>query len=471
VPTDEETRNPIKQWSNNVIEDMKKIFGESESIGKNVGDGFIKGLESSNVEAESNGVWEKVKEGWKNFWGIKSPSKVTQEMGEFIGEGFEIGIEESTQSIPEIFGEMITNIGKHLTAELPENIKKPIVKAVEDAVVIARSSFDRIKDFGINLWDGVKDFGIGTWNFIKGTGLEIGFFFKDLFTNPLDLLDRQLGKFLDNLKFTASVIAGVFSGIGSAIVGSSGVLSGAADAWKASQTDPETGEKKATVDLAGGITGVLTSLITSSSQFGELMEAINPILQKVADFFGRLLTPLIPIVTMIADALLPLLNLLEPFLLQITWLLEKVVTPIISFLSNLIITIYNTIAGVFNWVLGIIDSLPFVSVKYRLPTAENVNPATATTEEVTASGGGTQISEITGATRDLLTSLLSPLSSLDSLTGIGNRIYDLLEDRLVGGVTIGTINVTPANGESVSEATAREIEEAISERLAFMGAV
>jgi phage-related protein len=160
---------------------------------------------------------------------------------------------------------------------------------------------------------------------------------------------------------------------------------------------------------------------------------------------------------------------LEPFLLQITWLLEKVVTPIISFLSNLIITIYNTIAGVFNWVLGIIDSLPFVSVKYRLPTAENVNPATATQETQTqASGGGTQVSEITGATRDLLTSLLSPLSSLDSLTGIGNRIYDLLEERLVGGVTIGTINVT---GTSDNEANARAIEEAISERLAFMGAV
>jgi phage-related protein len=291
--------------------------------------------------------------------------------------------------------------------------------------------------------------------------------FEEMADNSISALSR-LASFAKGI---GGIVGGVAKGIGSAIVGSSGVLSGAADAWKTSQTDPETGEKKATIDLAGGITGVLTSLITSSSQFGELMEAINPILQKVADFFGRLLTPLIPIVTLIADALMPLLNLLEPFLLQITWLLEKVVTPIISFLSNLIITIYNTIAGVFNWVLGIIDSLPFVSVKYRLPTAETVNPATATAEESTASGGGTQVSEITGATRDLLTSLLSPLSSLDSLTGIGNRIYDLLEDRLVGGVTIGTINVTPANGESVSEATAREIEEAISERLAFMGAV
>jgi hypothetical protein len=245
-------------------------------------------------------------------------------------------------------------------------------------------------------------------------------------------------------------------------------VSGAWESAKTTTTDEE-GNKKTTVDLAGGVTGILTSLITSSTQFADLMDAINPILQKVADFFGRLLTPLIPIVTMIADALMPLLNLLEPTLMQITWVLEKIVTPIISFLSNLIISIYNTIAGVFNWVLGIIDALPFVSVKYRLPTADATPQATSESDTTTSSGGGTQISEITGPTRDLLTSLLSPLSSLDSLTGIGNRIYDLLEKRLVGGVTIGTINVTPRDGETISEATAREIEEAIAERLAFVG--
>lgn len=44
--------------------------------------------------------------------------------------------------------------------------------------------------------------------------------------------------------------------------------------------------------------------------------------------------------------------------------------------------------------------------------------------------GGSRISEITGPTRDLLLDTLSPLANLDSLTGIGNRIYDLLDARL-----------------------------------------
>lgn len=44
--------------------------------------------------------------------------------------------------------------------------------------------------------------------------------------------------------------------------------------------------------------------------------------------------------------------------------------------------------------------------------------------------GGRQVSEITGPTRDLLIDLLSPLANLGTLTGIGERIYSLLDERL-----------------------------------------
>ncbi len=92
--------------------------------------------------------------------------------------------------------------------------------------------------------------------------------------------------------------------------------------------------------------------------------------------------------------------------------------------------------------------------------------------------GGTQISEITGPTRDLLVTALAPLSSLDSLTGIGARIYDVLleiRDNVIvgptpalagvgGAVTIETINISTANGEPTE--ISRELVDAIDEELA-----
>ena len=90
-------------------------------------------------------------------------------------------------------------------------------------------------------------------------------------------------------------------------------------------------------------------------------------------------------------------------------------------------------------------------------------------EDSVSARAGRQISEITGPTRDLLTNLLSPLRALDSLTGIGNRIYDLLDERLMphSGVTIGEINI---NGTNLSQAEMIEaLEEALGERVAFAG--
>jgi hypothetical protein len=89
-------------------------------------------------------------------------------------------------------------------------------------------------------------------------------------------------------------------------------------------------------------------------------------------------------------------------------------------------------------------------------------------EEAKSYSGGTQVSEITGPTRDLFVNLLSPLASLNSLTSIGNRIYDLLDERLGSplGVNIGEINIY-GNADVNAEALADELEEILAGRMAF----
>ena len=89
--------------------------------------------------------------------------------------------------------------------------------------------------------------------------------------------------------------------------------------------------------------------------------------------------------------------------------------------------------------------------------------------------GGRQISEITGPTRDLLVDLLSPLASLDSLTGIGNRIYDLLDARLTEGgglaaASVGGGDIVFESGaitvQGTPETAVDDMYEAIAERFA-----
>lgn len=100
---------------------------------------------------------------------------------------------------------------------------------------------------------------------------------------------------------------------------------------------------------------------------------------------------------------------------------------------------------------------------------------------------GRQVSEITGPTRDLLTDLLTPLVSLNTLTGIGERIYNLLNERLpmpgmqlasVGAVGVGGFHITiereavqvirTGGGDTdIDDDTIDEIAERLAEQIAF----
>ena len=110
-----------------------------------------------------------------------------------------------------------------------------------------------------------------------------------------------------------------------------------------------------------------------------------------------------------------------------------------------------------------------------------------------SSGGGAragrQVSAITGPTRDLLTDLLSPLANLGTLTGIGERIYNLLNERLPApsawwagdGLALagaGSINITIESGavqvvrtgpgdRDVDGSTIEEIARRLAELLTF----
>jgi hypothetical protein len=107
----------------------------------------------------------------------------------------------------------------------------------------------------------------------------------------------------------------------------------------------------------------------------------------------------------------------------------------------------------------------------KLPEYAKPEEGTYSVEEEEASkqaNGGSKVSEITGPTRDLFVNLLSPLANLNSLTSIGNRIYDLLDERLGKhpGVSISEINIY-GDADVNAEALADELEEILAGRMAF----
>lgn len=203
------------------------------------------------------------------------------------------------------------------------------------------------------------------------------------------------------------------------------------------------------------------------------LDELFGITQRIKDGFQNEIKPAIEQITapfnelgkVIAKALLPVVKALAP-------VFEWLANGIMSIVKK-IFEFTNSVIKAINWALGWLGvNIPMLDLG-AFDTDLTVPDSPGTT------GGGHQISEITGPTRDILIDLLSPLASLNSLVGIGNRIAGILDSRLPmmgelgfvaagAGVTInGDILIQPqtANIDEITQLTAQEIERKIAESL------
>ncbi|HHY47092.1 MAG TPA: phage tail tape measure protein [Firmicutes bacterium] len=160
-----------------------------------------------------------------------------------------------------------------------------------------------------------------------------------------------------------------------------------------------------------GLSDVFMELITKSKAFAALLDALNPIIQAVADMFGELIAPLVPLVKILAQFLIPIF---------------KAVGQVFRWVADVVVGIWNAIASVINWALGWLGvHIPTIRPTWR----EEEGLEEVETPSESGKKQGTQISEITGPTRDLLIELLRPLTVLDSLPvyamAIEKAIYEM----------------------------------------------
>jgi hypothetical protein len=104
---------------------------------------------------------------------------------------------------------------------------------------------------------------------------------------------------------------------------------------------------------------VLTSLLVDSTQFAELLERINPLLQAAADVVGAFLEPLMPIVTVLSAALTPALSVLAQVTGAILLPVMQALFPVFKGLGLIALGVtiafghaWNLLASVINAALG-----------------------------------------------------------------------------------------------------------------------
>ncbi len=199
----------------------------------------------------------------------------------------------------------------------------------------------------------------------------------------------------------------------------------------------------------GAVAAVGLQLLTSSKQFAQLMDLINPFLQVLANLLGELLTPLIPIVKIYLKLMTPYLQLLSKvFAALAKFLVDWIVrlTPVFNFYGRVFTFLVNVIgkgasliADIWNWLakkfnswganLPLIENKDWGNQKWTdiQPGDLQVGDTPETGEGGSGSGNaGTQLTNLTGAQRDFFGELLRPVSVLDRLPGWMETIIGLM---------------------------------------------
>lgn len=135
--------------------------GEFEKIGKNTGEGFVRGLKSVDYDLPVTTMAQGVIDKSKDMFQIESPSKVFKGIGEFIMEGLFDGVEEKEPGVLEQMG----------------GIYSKIIGKFDGGNIDMRSKGQSIMN---GLWSGLQE----TWNsistWLSGIASSISGFFSGI---------------------------------------------------------------------------------------------------------------------------------------------------------------------------------------------------------------------------------------------------------------------------------------------------
>lgn len=223
---------------------------------------------------------------------------------------------------------------------------------------------------------------------------------------------------------------------------------------------------------AGGLPGALiavgTELLQMTPSFSRISEGFNTVVEKlvmaiepVVGAIANVLAPVFDALGAVAEALAPAFEVLGKILTIYLTPAFKVLGFVLKGLAKVIETIGNAFVRIINFVIGLVNKLPFVNIPKIQEARARIEPqgtlaqdAEREERERRQSGEptrGIQVSRITGPTRDIFVDLLRPLrqldttfpSMLDALKDIGETLRGNM--KAVGGTPLPQMpNLAPA---------------------------
>lgn len=303
---------------NALVEGCKATYAYFESYIEEAGGNVIQGLWNGILDALSNvGQWieknifDPFIEGFKDAFGIHSPSKVTQEQGEYIILGLLEGITDTWEDIIKFFSTALSSLQSTLSSAW-NSIKSTISSSVNSIKSTVSSGFNSVKSsittklqsamstvkglnwysVGSNICTGIRNGINAGWSWLRTT-------VSNLASNLLSAAKRALGIHSPSRLFRDAVGLNIGYGIGEGIRSSegsiigtvSGVADAIADEFNAnSYTIGEIG-----VDADGNITQGLNSFSDKiAGSFTNLMNRLQAIADSVSFTIPNVVTGAVP---------------------------------------------------------------------------------------------------------------------------------------------------------------------------------
>lgn len=173
----------IAQWvQENIIDPfMNALLGEDKwsdikQAASDIWDGFTEGLEEffdDPVEFINEHIFKPFVDGFKNLFGIHSPSTVMKELGGYLIDGLTGGVGDKIDDVKTAFGNIkdaivgVWDKTKTKTSETWENIKGDLGTAWDTIKDNAGTAFGTVKDSVSTKWDEIKNNTSTTWDSVK----------------------------------------------------------------------------------------------------------------------------------------------------------------------------------------------------------------------------------------------------------------------------------------------------------------
>lgn len=156
----------IGEKINQALDSAKKYFQEKiEECGGNVVAGIFKGIGDAIAgigQWINDHIFQPFIEGFKNVFGIHSPSTVMEEQGNFIIQGLLNGISNLVGKVTEIWNNMKTTV-----VEIFTNIKTKIKEKVSEIKNNVSQKFQEVCDNTTNIFTNIKNKASEIWTNIK----------------------------------------------------------------------------------------------------------------------------------------------------------------------------------------------------------------------------------------------------------------------------------------------------------------